>query len=115
MSFRIEVDLRLRTQHCDRVRWNRLRADVFANFNGLGKWICAIDHPIGFSQRSLEEKVGFCPHWPCQSESEQQEHGKAKVLCAEANGVESCRNCRPREQGNSRQNKNEIMRTKIKS
>src|SRR5258708_7735232 len=88
MPFRIEVDLRLRTQYGDRVRRARLCANVFADLHRFRKWICSIDHSIGFGERPPKEKVGFGPERPRKTKGEDSNDSNAHRLCANAYGVE---------------------------
>src|SRR5215510_15487225 len=76
-SVRIKINLRLGTQHGDRVTSGCMFPQIFRNPEGFREGALWIDHSRSVGRRGLKKEPSFCEHRPGKGKSQNQDRDKS--------------------------------------
>src|SRR5258705_6512198 len=115
MPMGIEIDLGFGAQDGNCVTRFGMFAHVGANPNRFQKRIVGIDQSTCLIWRSLEEDFFVQQDWDAQSDGKKEEWDESNQNCPTLQNLRKFADCRASKERCCRQNKDEVMRPKIKS
>ena len=115
MPMGIEINLRFGTQDANRVTRFGMFVHVGANPNRFQKRIVGIDESTRLIWRNLEEDFFIQQDWHAQSDGKKEQRDESNQNCPTLQNLREFADCRASKERYCRQNKDEVMRSKIKS